>query len=78
MAENTALEPSAEMDIRVLKWTLDVLDEDHEWERFFEGIPGFCSSNDGRQRWMVSVDMFPPSLTRFFIHTQSSELTSDW
>jgi hypothetical protein len=76
MAENAALEPSAEMDIRVLKWTLNALDEDHEWEQFFEGIPGFCSSNDGRQRWMVNVDMLFP-LTRFFIYTQSSELTSD-
>ena len=76
MAENAALEPSAEMDIRVLKWTLNALDEDHEWEPFFEGIPGFCSSNDGRQRWMVNVDMLFP-LTRFFIYTQSSELTSD-
>jgi hypothetical protein len=52
MAENAALEPSAEMDIRVLKWTLNALDEDHEWERFFVGIPGFCSSNDG---WSMST-----------------------
>jgi len=76
MAENAALEPSAEMDIRILKWTLNALDEDHEWERFLEGIPGFCSSNDSRQRWMVNVDMLFP-LTRFFIYTQSSKLTSD-
>ena len=34
----------SEIDTRALLWTLDSLDEDHELERFFSGLPGFWSS----------------------------------
>jgi Family of unknown function (DUF6535) len=44
-AQETASKLAAEIDGRVLSWTFDALDEDHELEQFFEGIPGFCSSN---------------------------------
>jgi hypothetical protein len=44
-AEETALKISSEIDARALMWTFDSLDEDDEMERFFAGIPGFCSSN---------------------------------
>ena len=39
--EMAALKLSSEIDARALIWTLDRLDEDHELERFFSGIPGF-------------------------------------
>ena len=42
--ETTAWRLSAEIDSRVLEWTFDALDEDHEIERFFEGIPGLYDS----------------------------------
>ncbi|KAI0246131.1 hypothetical protein BJV78DRAFT_1286705 [Lactifluus subvellereus] len=43
-AQETASKLSAEIDGHVLGWTFDALDEDEELEQFFEGIPGFCSS----------------------------------
>ena len=44
MAEETALESPSEIDIRTFMWTFDRLDEDHELERFFAGLPGLRSS----------------------------------
>ena len=43
-AEETALKSSSEIDTRAFKWTFDCLDEDHELESFFSGLPGFRSS----------------------------------
>jgi hypothetical protein len=45
MAEEYAGTLSAEIDYRALSWTFDSLDQDHELEQFFEGVPGFCTSN---------------------------------
>ena len=43
-AEETALKSPLEIDTRAFMWTFDCLDEDHELERFFSGLPGFRSS----------------------------------
>ena len=43
-AEETALESSSEIDTRAFMWTFECLDEDHELESFFSGLPGFRSS----------------------------------
>jgi hypothetical protein len=43
-AEETAFGSPPEIDTRVFMWTFDSLDEDHELERFFSGLPGFRSS----------------------------------
>jgi hypothetical protein len=43
-AEESAQKISSEIDSRVLLWTLQASDEDHELERFFESIPDFCGS----------------------------------
>ncbi len=43
-AEETALNSPSEIDTRAFLWTFDSLDEDHELERFFFGLPGFRSS----------------------------------
>ena len=40
-----ALKSSSEIDIHVLMLTLDSLDEDHELEHFFSGLPGFHNSH---------------------------------
>ena len=50
--EEAALNSPSEIDTRAFLWTLDCLDEDHELEHFFSGIPGFRSSN-------VVKDPFP-------------------
>jgi hypothetical protein len=42
--EETALNSPPEIDTRAFLWTFDALDEDHELERFFAGLPGFRSS----------------------------------
>jgi hypothetical protein len=55
-AEETALNSPSEIDTRAFMWTFDCLDEDHELERFFSGLPGFRSSN--------FVDDPFPSLTK--------------
>ncbi|KAH9071381.1 hypothetical protein EDB83DRAFT_247958, partial [Lactarius deliciosus] len=44
-AEETALKSPPDIDTRSFLWTFDSLDEDHELERFFSGLPGFRSSN---------------------------------
>ena len=43
-AEETALNTSSEIDTRAFMWIFDCLDEDHELESFFSGLPGFRSS----------------------------------
>jgi hypothetical protein len=43
-AEETALKSPPEIDIRAFMWTFDCLDEDHELENFFAGLPGFRRS----------------------------------
>ena len=43
-AEETALNSPSEIVARAFMWTFDCLDEDHELESFFTGLPGFCSS----------------------------------
>ena len=42
--EETALNSPSKIDTRAFLWTFDSLDEDHELERFFAGLPGFRSS----------------------------------
>ena len=42
--EEAALDSPSAIDIRTFMWTLDSLDEDHELERFFSGLPGFRNS----------------------------------
>ena len=43
-AEETAMKSSSEIDTRAFMWTFDCLDEDHELESFFSGLPGFRTS----------------------------------
>ena len=42
--EETALRSPPGIDTRAFMWTFDCLDEDHELERFFSGLPGFRTS----------------------------------
>ena len=43
-AEETARNSPSEIDTRAFLWTFDSLDEHHELERFFAGLPSFRSS----------------------------------
>ncbi|KAH9959329.1 hypothetical protein BC827DRAFT_512664 [Russula dissimulans] len=40
-AEDTALDRSLEVDVRILRWIIDALGEDDALERLFEALPGF-------------------------------------
>ena len=44
MAEESAFNSPLEIDTRTFMWTFHCLDEDHELERFFSGLPGFRRS----------------------------------
>ncbi|KAN0140464.1 hypothetical protein V8E53_001673, partial [Lactarius tabidus] len=44
-SRGNCFEVTTEIDSRAFMWTFDCLDEDHELEHFFSGLPGFRSSN---------------------------------
>ena len=79
--EETARKAPSGIDGRALLWTYESLDEDHELEQFFAGIPGFCSSKvvgDPRS----SLDCLRSrtvgsSLKEFFERTLSPNLVSE-
>jgi hypothetical protein len=77
-AEETALNSPSEIDTRAFMWTFDCLDEDHELERFFSGLPGLRSSKvvkdplpglSGLQNWKLCQ-----ALTGLMDRTFSSDL----
>jgi hypothetical protein len=79
-AEETALNSPSEIDTRAFMWTFDCLDEDHELERFFYGLPGFRNSKlvgdplpslSSAQQWKLYE-----ALTGFMDRTFSSDLLS--
>jgi len=43
-AEETASEQLSEIDVRILRWTIDDLGDDDRMSNFFEAIPGFFNS----------------------------------
>ena len=78
--EETALEAPSEIDGRALIWTYESLDEDHELEQFFAGIPGFCSSKVVNPQ--SSLDSLRSrrgalALTGFLERTWTSNLVSE-
>ncbi|KAI0246129.1 hypothetical protein BJV78DRAFT_195755 [Lactifluus subvellereus] len=78
-AEETARNASR-LGGRGLAWTLECLHEDHELERFFAGIPGFCSSEvvGDLPRNLAKLDS-ERTVNRFvwlLNHTWSSDLVS--
>jgi hypothetical protein len=80
-AEETARKLSSEIDWRVLIWTLESLDEEHELERFFSGLPGFWNSRVVNSRPVASIRQDSESLSDAligFVHrTISSDLISE-
>ena len=80
-AEETARKLSSEIDWRVLIWTLESLDEEHELERFFSCLPGFWNSRVVNSRPVDSIRQDSESLSDAligFVHrTISSDLISE-
>ena len=79
--EETARKAPSEIDGRALMWTYESLDEDHELEQFFAGIPGFCSSKvvDNPQSSLDSLrrSTVAEALNGFLERTWSSDLVSE-
>jgi hypothetical protein len=44
IAKETASQQASVIDVHVLEWIFDALGEDGAWEKFFEAVPGFFSS----------------------------------
>ena len=78
--EATPKSPSA-IDTRTFMWTLDRLDEDHELESFFLGMPGFHSSNLVKEPLRNLNDAenirLLGAMIDFLDRTYSSDLLSD-
>ncbi|KAI9447471.1 hypothetical protein H4582DRAFT_2051229 [Lactarius indigo] len=75
-AEAMALEISPDIDARALMWTFDSLDEDHKLERFFAGIPGFCSSTVVPDPFGVFIEPNKWTLSEALIGLMHRTLTS--
>jgi Family of unknown function (DUF6535) len=80
-AQKTTSRLSSEIDHRVLEWTFDAADEDHELEQFFEGIPSFCRSNVVNEPKQVFSKLngwrLAMALADFLDRTWSSSLLSE-
>ncbi|KAI9444199.1 hypothetical protein H4582DRAFT_1070477 [Lactarius indigo] len=80
-AEETAQMLTSDIDGRALLWTFESLDEDHELERFFAAIPGFCNSTafvDPLGRFIGPNDKkLSAALMGFMERALSSKLISD-
>ena len=79
--EETAFNAPSGIDGRALMWTYESLDEDHELEQFFAGIPGFYSSKvvdnsqsslDSLRHWTVA-----PGFNELLERTWSSNLVPE-
>ncbi|KAF8260514.1 hypothetical protein EI94DRAFT_1748217 [Lactarius quietus] len=79
--EQAALKSSSRIDTRALMWTFDRLDEDHEIERFFSGLPGFHNSKVLKEPFGSLSDekklQLLAAIIGFLDRTFSSDLLSD-
>jgi hypothetical protein len=79
-AEESSLKLSSEIDSRAIMWTFESLDEDHEFERFFSGIPGFFLSKvvpDVRGTFFEpNGEKLSETMVGFLDRTLSSKLVS--
>ena len=73
---------SAEVDCRAFLWTLSRLDEDHELERFFSGLPGFYNSKALKKplRYLTNQQMqkLMTRMVGFLDRSFSSDLLPDY
>ena len=80
MIEKITSELPPEIDGHILKWTIDALDDDHDWEQFFAGIPGFFNSNLINNPGSIPNELrrtFVGALSGFLDRTLTSNLVSE-
>ena len=76
--EDTAWEFSEKIDGHVFKWTLNSLDEDHELEQFFEGLPGLYKSKVIEDpKIVLGPGTILTSLGNFFLNTEDFNLAPE-
>ena len=80
-AEQFARQLGPDIDYDSLMWMFDSLDEDQELEKFFEGIPGLCSSGAVPNAQLGVIrrheKKFSNALIEFMNRTLSSNLISE-
>ncbi|KAH9178559.1 hypothetical protein EDB89DRAFT_1927157 [Lactarius sanguifluus] len=74
--EQTVSSLSFEIYARALMWAFDSLDEDHELERFFAGIPGLCGSEVVSDPFQVFIAPNERRLSEALIGLMQRTLTS--
>jgi Family of unknown function (DUF6535) len=80
-AEETALERSSKIDVRILDWTISALGDDSSLKSFFEAIPGFFNSKlvEDLEKDLPKglVDKFRDALRGFLGRTWTSNSIDD-
>jgi Family of unknown function (DUF6535) len=82
-AQETASRLSEKLDGGVIRWLFDALEEDHELEQFFKGIPGFSTSrqevvtNPKQVMTNLGNPKLAAALATFLNHTWSSSPPSE-
>ena len=80
-AEQFAFRMGPEIDFDSLMWTFESLDEDKEFEQFFDGIPGLCDSKMVPNALNTFIrkeeKMFSSALIGLIDRTLSSNLVSE-
>jgi hypothetical protein len=66
---------STEIDVHVLKWTADALDEDDALDKFIESIPGFLASPEVKILPQDVQSTVPGALRTFLHRTLSSNVS---
>ncbi|KAI0261031.1 hypothetical protein BC834DRAFT_493519 [Gloeopeniophorella convolvens] len=67
-AEKTAMMQSSDVGSRALTWTYDSLDEDHELEQFFAGVPGLLRSRTVEEPELMLMGADTPDNRRRVTH----------
>lgn len=75
-AGKKALAMASEIDARALMKTFRSLDEDHELERFFAGIPGLCNSKEISNPFIVFIEPNKWALSEALVELMHRTLTS--
>ncbi|KAH9016643.1 hypothetical protein EDB83DRAFT_2438527 [Lactarius deliciosus] len=81
--EESAQELLQGLDSHTLKWTFNSLNQDHEFERFFAGIPDFCNSKAVKNPVRYLLDLnhdeqkLSQALAELMYRTVTSHLISE-
>jgi len=82
-AERFAFQQDSKIDFRSLLWMFESLDEDKEFEKFFEGVPGLCGSKAVKNAQLGffkqndNETKFSSALIELMNRTLSSNLVSE-